>query len=118
LANAAEVMPDGQDRRQRIERFIKERHARGDGLADLAKRLHLSPTRTSHAVRELCGAPLRDLLEQARLATAQELLRSSALPITEVAKASGFADPSRFQRRFRQAFGVSPGVWRKQPASG
>lgn len=58
-------------------------------------------------------------LMQLRLEAARRLLddqRWSALGISEVAARCGFAEPSHFARRFRQAFGRSPQDYRRQAA--
>lgn len=34
--------------------------------------------------------------------------------VAEVARRCGFADASHFGRRFRQAYGTSPGAWRRE----
>ncbi|SDS59763.1 AraC-type DNA-binding protein [Friedmanniella luteola] len=54
-------------------------------------------------------------LTQRRLERAREQLTGagSGLSIAVVARRCGFADPSHFSRRFRQAFGVTPREWRR-----
>jgi len=43
-----------------------------------------------------------------RLQRARDLLRTTPLPVTEIALACGFSSPSHFSRAFRQAFGHNP----------
>jgi transcriptional regulator GlxA family with amidase domain len=43
-----------------------------------------------------------------RLDRARLLLRESAMPILEVALATGFASASQFSRAYRRAFGETP----------
>lgn len=45
---------------------------------------------------------------QLRLDRAAQLLRTTGLPVTEVALACGFSAPSHFSRSFRARFGVAP----------
>jgi AraC-like DNA-binding protein len=47
-----------------------------------------------------------------RLDRARRLLQSG-LPLADVAAESGFADQSHMTRQFKQAYGLSPGQWRK-----
>ncbi len=49
-----------------------------------------------------------------RLLNAKTLLTDTALPITEVALASGFGSLRRFNALFRQQYGLSPGALRKE----
>ncbi|ODN69252.1 GlxA family transcriptional regulator [Methylobrevis pamukkalensis] len=43
-----------------------------------------------------------------RLERARALLRQSAMPVTEIAAACGFASPSHFSRAYRARFGTAP----------
>ncbi len=105
------------DRRGRILRYIHQLHASPHGLPGLARHLGLSPTRAGHLVRELCGRSYLDLRDEARMRTARELLRSTRMTIPQVAAACGFADASRFHRRFRETQGATPGAFRRAPGS-
>jgi len=105
--------PTGRDRRARIQRFIVQEHAKPIGLPALARLLGLSPTRAGHVVQELFGRPFLALRDEARLRTAAEMLRSTAMPLTAVAAACGFRDPSRFHRVFRRVHGATPGAFRR-----
>ncbi|MFM2278048.1 MAG: hypothetical protein RLZZ444_279 [Pseudomonadota bacterium] len=48
-----------------------------------------------------------------RLERARSLLRQSAMPVSEIAFATGFASASHFSRAYRQTFGENPGKTRK-----
>ena len=65
------------------------------------------------------GASVRQLIREARLEMANQLLRSTELTVNEISAAVGYADPPSFVRAFRSQFnGVTPGEWRVQTASG
>ena len=65
------------------------------------------------------GVSVRQLIREARLEMASQLLRSTQLPVNEISGAVGYADPPSFVRAFRSHFsGVTPGEWRAQSASG
>ncbi len=49
-----------------------------------------------------------------RMNKAADLLRSTQIPITEVARSCGFDSPSYFTESFRKVFGVSPREMRKE----
>ena len=101
-----------------IQRFIQVRHMRPLRLADLAAFLHLSESRTAHAVRETCGKSFIELLTAARVKTASELLRYTDLPVSEVAARSGFGDLSHFHATFRKEQKCSPHQFRKHERRG
>jgi AraC-like DNA-binding protein len=100
-------------RRTSIRRYIDSYHTHNIRLRDLASALKVSVDRATHLVRECCGQTYRDILIEARLTTARELLRYSSLPILEVALASGFNEISHFNRLFRKRVGKSPGQYRQ-----
>ena len=60
-----------------------------------------------HGQAEL-GVSLVELAQSRRLALAKQLLHDTALPLAEVAFASGFASVRRFNALFRARFGRAP----------
>lgn len=94
-------------------RLIEERHADpGFTIARLARDLHLHPASLARAWRRLAGTGPAVELAHRRLHTAQELLRTTALPIAEIARRSGYARHDSFTRHFRARTGQSPESWR------
>jgi AraC-like DNA-binding protein len=82
-------------------------------LAGLAQACGVSTRHFSRAFRESHGAaPHRWLLQQ-KVERAKHLLASSALEISEIAQACGFADQSHLTRVFRGAVGAPPAAWRR-----
>jgi AraC-like DNA-binding protein len=80
-------------------------------LTDLlgANRGHVSRTG-----RRLYGKHLREVLRDFQFARATDLLASTRMPPSEVARAAGFGHPSTFFRLFRQRFGMTPVEYREQ----
>jgi len=101
-----------------IRRFMQASHTAPVRLADLAERLGLSESRAAHAVREVCGQTFVELLTEARLRTAANLLRHTNLGVLEVALRSGFGDISNFHRCFRRRFKLTPLRYRKLAEAG
>lgn len=99
-------------RLSRIMSFIDLHHREELPLSRLARELGLSPVRASREVRRLTGRTFVDLLREARLGTAVDLLCHSDLPIGSVAMRSGFTDESHFHRHFRERFGRTPRAMR------
>jgi AraC family transcriptional regulator len=82
-------------------------------LKEVAQECGLSVGYFSHAFRRTLGvSPHRWLIEQ-RVVLSKEKLRDYRLTLSEVAMECGFSDQSHLTRAFRQAVGVSPGVWRR-----
>ncbi len=101
-------------RRTLIRRFIDMHQLRDIRLKNLADELGVSEDRATHLVRECCGQTFRDMLVEARLKTAKELLRLSSLPVLGIALCSGFNEVSHFNRLFRRRAGLTPGQYRRK----
>jgi AraC-like DNA-binding protein/PAS domain-containing protein len=81
-----------------------------DGLAGIAQ---LSIHHFARAFRQSVGVPPHSYIVRRRVERAQELLRTTDLPLSEIALVTGFADQSHFARHFRRLTGVSPGLARR-----
>jgi transcriptional regulator GlxA family with amidase domain len=77
-------------------------------LADLARRMNLSPSRFSHLFRTECGCGPGAYVRGRRLARAHTLLLETTLSVKQVMSAVGVSDPSHFGRDFKRRFGESP----------
>jgi AraC-like DNA-binding protein len=110
-------MPTDQARRSAITWFISKHHGRAQlRLADLGRHLDLSEDRAGHVVSELFDQSFAALLLQARVRSAQGLLRLSDLPLREVARQSGFGSRAHFFAVFRAHTGQTPALWRRGDA--
>lgn len=97
-----------------IRRLIHQNiGTRGGGLAALARRLNLSPDRTAHVVREETGCSFKELQIEARLNYASALLRTTGLPVAQLARECGFATLPNFHRQFKKKFDKTPLEYRK-----
>jgi AraC-like DNA-binding protein len=84
-----------------------KRAARALGVSEATMRRRLAETGTSFS----------GTLIDVRMAAALALLQSSAMSVTQVAFAAGYASPSRFAVRFRERFGLSPSELRGEDIS-
>lgn len=89
----------------------------GDAVSvrELAAVASVSRFRLTRQFQKTFGLPLHAYHMHVRLEEAKRRLRSGD-QIVEVAAGLGFADQSHFQRRFKGAFGVSPGAWQRATA--
>lgn len=81
-------------------------------VASLAELAGLSPSRLSHLFVAQLGVSVMAHVERHRMELARELLEMSSLPVVEVARRVGYADPLYFSKRFRHATGRSPTTYR------
>lgn len=82
-------------------------------LAAVAGLLGLHP-RQLQKILQRRGSSFRQLLEQVRFQEAQQQLRYSRLPITELALNLGYADETAFSRAFKRWSGCAPREWRRR----
>ncbi len=76
-----------------------------DRLATLAR---LSPRQLSRLFREALGQTPMAFYRDLRLSLSRNLLRNSALSITEIALATGFSSAAHFATAFRSRYGTAP----------
>jgi len=85
-------------------------HGRASGV-DLAQALAMH-RRTLSRRLSAEGMTFQQVLDRVRFAVAKELLEDSALPVSEIAYALGYADSVAFIPAFRRWTGMTPGAWR------
>ncbi len=83
------------------------------GIDDLARQLNTSESHLRARFREETGRSLGQHLRKLRLQKSCYLLRSTKLPITEVALRCGFDSVYSFSRAFKAAWGLPPKDYRK-----
>jgi AraC family transcriptional regulator, regulatory protein of adaptative response / DNA-3-methyladenine glycosylase II len=84
-------------------------------LAILASRLAVSGRHLRRLFVDRLGAPPAGVHATRRLLFAKQLLTESALPITEIALASGFGSLRRFNDSFRRSYRMAPRDLRRRP---
>lgn len=81
-------------------------------LGQLAQVAGVSPRQLNRLFTDQLGQPAMRYYRTLRLARAQSLLRNSALPLTQIALATGFANSSHFSRSYAAQFGHAPSTYR------
>jgi AraC family transcriptional regulator, regulatory protein of adaptative response / DNA-3-methyladenine glycosylase II len=111
------------DDSQRIAQLIVQRleegklDARG-GLEAIADQFELSSRQIRRIVQKELGVPPIQLLLTRRLLLAKQLLTETALPVTEVAFASGFSSLRRFNDAFCLRYRMPPTRLRRTATEG
>jgi len=91
-----------------VRKRLKEPHSI-DSLAEEARMSRRSLTRHFKA---MTGTTVQAWLLKERLAFSQRLLESSERTVEAIAEATGFGCVASLRQHFREAFGVTPTVWR------
>ena len=97
-----------------ILRYIIQNAVRNITLDDLAEHLHLSKSRTVHAVKQYLGKNFGMLLREERMARAVNLLSvCPRITIAELSACVGYQDPAYFMRLFSKTYGMGPRSYQK-----
>ncbi len=94
--------------------YLHEHLADDITLSQLAAAVSLSPYHFTRLFKLSTGTTPHQYLLSCRLQQAYRLLRSTNLPIGQVALQTGFADQSHFTRHFKRAFAQTPAELRKE----
>ena len=81
-------------------------------LKELALRLATSPERLTRMFASRFGVPASQYLKRAQIIEAKRLLRTTSLPLNDIAYACGFGTRASFYRAFRRSVGTTPGNFR------
>ncbi len=82
-------------------------------LQRVAADAHLSPSHFSVVFGRETGETFKGYLTRIRMEHAKQLLRSTPLAVTEVARRCGYSDPHYFSSAFKRVCGVSPRDFRE-----
>lgn len=100
------------DQVRRAAEFIQDNFQQNLRLADVAAVAHLSEFHFARLFRQVMGVSPHKFLIERRIEHAQGLLRSTKLPVHEVAYRVGFSNQSHFTAHFRRIVGTTPGLYR------
>ena len=93
--------------------FMRRSLSQNLTASDIFAHLGKSHTFVENAFRAEVGVTVQSELQRLRLEEAKRLLKSTAMPLANIARRSGFSSPRYFAQAFRHALGVSPSVWRE-----
>lgn len=86
------------------------------GVSELADAMHMSRSNLLRKVKKETNLSVSQLISQARLTRAMELLKTTQLNVTEVSQEVGFSSTSYFIKCFREYYGFPPGETGKRAA--
>jgi AraC-like DNA-binding protein len=92
--------------------FIQKNYRSPIHLSDAANAACLSSTYFSMVFHSTMGITFSEYLVEYRLQIAERYLRSSNLPIKQIAVVCGFSSYPYFVTKFKEYFGFPPGSWR------
>jgi AraC family transcriptional regulator of adaptative response / DNA-3-methyladenine glycosylase II len=102
---------------QAAARSIEDGELAGASLAELSAKLGVTDRHLRRVFQEEFGVAPVEYAQTQRLLLAKRLLTDTALPVIEVAMASGFASLRRFNDLFSTRYRMTPGELRRTAAS-
>ncbi|WP_280390256.1 helix-turn-helix transcriptional regulator [Nocardia wallacei] len=118
---AADVVGDlrrsGEPLLAEVFDVIERRHGEPLSLRDVARAVGMTPGHLTTVVRRRTGRTVQDWIVDRRMAEARRLLAETELPVAEVARRVGVADPGYFTRLFHRTHGAPPRRWRAAAAA-
>jgi AraC family transcriptional regulator len=98
---------------RRAVAFMQERLDQSFPVSAVAEACGLSVNHFSRAFRRSLGKPPHRWLLDQRIERARNMLRTTEVPLADIALACGFAEQSHFTRVFARIVGMPPGAWRR-----
>lgn len=100
-------------RLERAQAYIEGNCREPLTLSQVARHAGFSRNYFSRIFKETFGKGFEHYLTERRLALAERMLRTSALPIGRVSEEAGFASAAHFSAAFRRSRGLSPLAYRR-----
>lgn len=82
-------------------------------LGTISERLYVSSSRLCRSFKAYTGKLFSEYLREVRLKHSTSLLENSDLSVKKIVAKCGFVDMSAFYRNFREAFGMTPQIYRQ-----
>jgi AraC family transcriptional regulator len=98
----------------RVRAYVDNNLQRTIHIRDLSAVARRSPAHFSRKFKLAVGESPHAYVVRRRLAKACHLMISGTASLSEIALNAGFSDQAHLCRLFRQAFGQSPAVWRRE----
>lgn len=102
------------DKLRPVVEYIHANYARSITLDELAEVAMMNPSYLSTCFTQTMKIRIFEYIEQVRINHAKLLLKTTPLPITEIAFSSGFNNSSYFNRIFKRITGTTPLKYRKE----
>jgi AraC family transcriptional regulator len=118
LAEVFRVKSSQRTHTDRAFDILRERFREGISLSGIAREIGVNPSQLAREFRKRTGGSMGEYIRRLRIEYAIERLRSTLIPISEIADAAGFADQSHFCRVFRSCVGTSPAQFRASVRDG
>jgi AraC-like DNA-binding protein len=111
-----EQMRAGPDTTTALRRLLLRRPRKLPGLNDAAAALDMNPRTLRRRLQDE-GSSFTQVLGDVRMLLARDYLRTTSVPVADIASLLGFADESSLSRAFRRAYQTTPRAYRVRAGS-
>lgn len=103
---------------KKILAYIHENYTKNLTIEQIAKSYSLNQNYISQLFKRETGKTFTEYIMELRIRYANELLRSTNLPISEIAELSGYPDYFYFARVYKKVTGITPSQFRQKSNMG
>jgi len=99
--------------RRRVDEYLNAHYGDNIGIDDLAQLAGYSSFHFARMFKESFALPPHKYLGRMRIEKAKETLKSTKLPLAEVALSCGYSSQAHFTNNFKKAVGITPRQFRQ-----
>lgn len=99
-------------RLERVKQMVKADLGKKISVPLLAEACALTRSHFSRAFKRSMGLSPQDWIRLQRISQAKELIKTSALTLTQISAECGFCDQAHFSHMFSKTEGTNPASWR------
>ena len=115
LEGPAEIAAGDDSPMKHAMAYIQQHYREKLTLEDVARQVNLSPFHFSRVFKQYAGCAPMEYAQKIRMDMAKCLLKTTDLPIEQIAERVGYGSASSFANMFTQKVGLSPTQFRKFP---
>ena len=82
-------------------------------MPELVEKFSMSDRKIAQLIKNMTGETFSNYVSQLRIKKAEELIKNTDLPISEVAVRSGYDSSNSLYKAFKKVYGVSPSAYRE-----
>jgi len=82
-------------------------------MPELVEKFSMSDRKITQLIKNMTGETFSNYVSQLRIKKAEELIKNTDLPISEVAVRSGYDSSNSLYKAFKKVYGVSPSAYRE-----
>ncbi|WP_314587703.1 helix-turn-helix domain-containing protein [Paenibacillus terrigena] len=99
---------------EQVQRYIADHLSEVITREQLAEYVHLNPAYLSRLFKREVGESITDYILNERMKVAKELIATSSMPISDIAKSLGYSNFSYFAKMFKKVYHATPQHFRRQ----